>query len=67
MMENALFENVFVFITLMFSGGFIFRRMHRMSQAGKRRQSACSSCSSGTCTPVMPRVAEQGETPLPLR
>lgn len=65
-MDSVLFENSFVFVTLMLSGGFIFRRLFRMSQAGKRKESACSSCSSGTCTPVIPKL-EKGETPLPLR
>lgn len=62
---EALLENLFVLIVGLISGGYIFRRLNRMGKAHKRRQAACSDCSSATCAPVVP--IEKGETPLPLR
>lgn len=66
-LHSTLFENLFVFFTLLLSSGYIFRRLHRMGQAHKRKESACGSCSSGTCAPVKSTSPHQGETPLPLR
>ncbi|MEZ0369384.1 MAG: FeoB-associated Cys-rich membrane protein [Candidatus Sericytochromatia bacterium] len=65
--ESALLENLVILGVLMLSSGYIFRRLQRMSQAHKRKQSACGDCASGTCAPVKPQQAEKGETPLPLR
>lgn len=64
-MEVLMFENLFVTAVLALSGSYIFRRLHRMSQAGKSKAPACNSCSSGSCgtTPAAEPKA-QGETPL---
>ncbi len=61
-----MLENIFVAGVLALSGGYILRRLYRMSMAGKNKAPACNSCSSGTCGPVTPTVAkvERGETPL---
>ncbi|HEY9842351.1 MAG TPA: hypothetical protein V6D23_17955 [Candidatus Obscuribacterales bacterium] len=64
--ESALLENLVILGVLMLSSGYIFRRLQRMSQAHKRKQSACGDCAGG-CAPAKAEKAEKGETPLPLR
>lgn len=65
-----MLENLFVAGVLALSGGYILRRLFRMSMAGKNKAPACNSCSSGTCGSVTSSAAkstvkvEQGETPL---
>ncbi|MGV3523974.1 MAG: hypothetical protein ACO1RX_07105 [Candidatus Sericytochromatia bacterium] len=61
-----LWENIFVAGVMLMSGGYIVQRLQRMSQAHKRRESACGSCSSGTCGGTSVQ-ATPGETSLPLR
>ncbi|PKL76824.1 MAG: hypothetical protein CVV27_08285 [Candidatus Melainabacteria bacterium HGW-Melainabacteria-1] len=60
-----MLENLFVLSVLVISGGYITRRLGRMHRAHQRRESACGSCSSASCTPA-PKTAH-GETPLPLK
>lgn len=64
---GILLENLFVAGVMLLSGGYIVQRLQRMSQAHKRRESACGSCSSGTCGGTSTPKAAPGETPLPLR
>lgn len=64
-----MLENLFVLSVLLLSGGYVLRRMHRMQQAFKRRESACGSCASAGCgSPASTtEPLETGETVLPLR
>jgi hypothetical protein len=66
-----MLENLFVLSVLLLSGGYIVRRLQRMSQRAPASssgsvQSACGSCASATCQTPAAATQSEGETPLRL-
>ncbi len=58
-----MMENLFVSGVLMVSGLFIIQRLRTVIGHGARRESACGSCASGTCSS---KSLNPAETELPM-
>jgi hypothetical protein len=61
-------ENLFVLTVMLLSGGYIARRLQRMSSA-KRKGVACGGCSNSCAAPAatVEPSAQPGETSLRMR